>query len=51
MIYLDSIPNNYYFEFNWSLKSKNMAPRQFIESYPTSSFNVINPENFDSFLI
>lgn len=33
------------------MKSKIKVPGQFIDAYPTSSFSVINPENFDLFLI
>ncbi len=39
------------FEFKWNMKSKIKVPGQFIDAYTTSSFSVVNPENFDTFLI
>jgi len=38
------------FEFKWGTKKYPKPPKQFLEAYPGSSFSVIDPENYGSFL-
>lgn len=37
-------------EFKWSPKAKVKIPRPFVSSYPETKVNVINQNNFESFL-
>lgn len=39
------------YEFKWNPNSRVKSPRQFLNAYPESTFNVIHPENCDEFLI
>lgn len=39
------------YEFKWNPNSKVKSPRQFLNAYPQSSFNVIHPDNCDEFLL
>lgn len=38
------------YEFKWNPKSGKKFPRSFLEAYPENKTNLINPENFASFL-
>lgn len=38
------------FEFKWNPKAKASFPASFAEAYPGSSFGIINPENYQSFI-
>lgn len=38
------------FEFKWNPKSKAKLPRSFTETYPTTTFEIITPDNYESFL-
>ncbi|MDE5795906.1 MAG: DUF4143 domain-containing protein, partial [Muribaculaceae bacterium] len=38
------------FEFKWNPKAKARIPRIFMDTYPNSSFEVITPDNYRSFL-
>jgi predicted AAA+ superfamily ATPase len=38
------------YEFKWNLKKKEKTPSLFLSTYPGSSFEVINPDNFMDFL-
>jgi hypothetical protein len=38
------------YEFKWSTKKTPKVPTAFKESYPDSSYEVVNPENFLEFL-
>lgn len=42
--------NLYAFEFKWSEEKKGVLPKQFLEAYKGSSFEVINKDNFLNFL-
>ncbi len=39
------------FEFKWNPKAKVRAPKNFLESYPGSTFRVITPENFGEWML
>lgn len=39
------------FEFKWNPSAQYKYPKQFMESYPQSSFQVITPANIEEFLI
>ncbi len=38
------------YEFKWNKKAKVKPPKAFISTYPDSDFQLINPENFESFI-
>lgn len=38
------------YEFKWNVRAKASVPKTFMETYPSSSFNVITPENYHDFL-
>ena len=38
------------FEFKWSPRKKNTAPKVFMEAYPDSGYEVVTPENFLEFV-
>lgn len=38
------------YEFKWNVRAKAFVPKTFMEAYPSSSFNVITPENYHDFL-
>lgn len=38
------------FEFKWNPKSKAKLPRSFTETYPTTTFETVTPDNYQSFL-
>lgn len=38
------------FEFKWNGKARNSQPKAFVNSYPNSTYEVITPENYWSFL-
>ena len=38
------------FEFKWSGKARNARPKAFANSYPNSTFEVVTPENYWSFV-
>ena len=38
------------FEFKWNGKARNSQPRVFANSYPTSTYEVITPDNYWSFV-
>ncbi|GBU07477.1 ATPase [Bacteroidales bacterium] len=39
------------FEFKWNPDAKFKTPRQFLDNYPDSSFEIIHRDNFESFLM
>lgn len=39
------------FEFKWNRKRKAYLSKTFSNAYPLNTYSIINPENFDSFLI
>ena len=39
------------YEFKWNSKTKCKAPKQFLESYKNSTFNIITPDNMEEFLL
>ncbi|MDR0403863.1 MAG: ATP-binding protein [Treponema sp.] len=39
------------FEFKWNPSAKYKFPRQFMEQYPDTRFEVIGPDNIDEFLL
>lgn len=39
------------FEFKWSATRGARMPRAFAEAYPDAEWSVVNPENFDAFLM
>jgi uncharacterized protein len=39
------------YEFKWNPVAKTKTPETFMKSYPGSTFNVINPSNYHSFLL
>lgn len=39
------------YEFKWRKDGKASAPKQFVATYPESSFKVITPDNVDEFLL
>jgi uncharacterized protein len=39
------------FEFKWNSKAKNKFPLTFTKAYPNATQKMINPENFDAFLL
>ena len=39
------------FEFKWSPTRKAKAPKEWLETYPNASWEVISPENFAEFLV
>ena len=41
----------YAYEFKWNSKKKVKIPKSFNINYPDASFEVISPENYDSFLM
>ncbi len=38
------------YEFKWNKKAKAKPPKSFISTYPDSDFQLINPDNFESFI-
>lgn len=49
--YIEEIDGKLYaFEFKWNPKAKAKFPKPFSEAYPSSSFEVITPENYQSFI-
>lgn len=38
------------FEFKWNPKTKAYLPKAFMENYPNTSFEVVTPKNYNSFL-
>lgn len=38
------------FEFKWNGKARNSQPKAFANSHPNSTYEVITPENYRSFL-
>ncbi|MDE6835944.1 MAG: ATP-binding protein, partial [Muribaculaceae bacterium] len=38
------------FEFKWNPKTKASLPKAFMENYPNTSFEVVTPDNYHSFL-
>jgi len=41
----------YAYEFKWNPKAKHKTPKQFLEAYPESSFQVIHRDNIEDFLL
>ena len=39
------------YEFKWNSKAKTKTPHAFLNAYPGSSFQVVDPENMESFLL
>ena len=39
------------YEFKWNSKAKTKTPHTFLNAYPGSSFQVVDPENMESFLL
>jgi len=39
------------FEFKWNTKKTPKLPKAFMQAYPKSSFNVINPDNYTDFIL
>jgi predicted AAA+ superfamily ATPase len=39
------------YEFKWNSKAKTKTPHSFLNAYPGSSFQVVDPENMESFLL
>jgi len=39
------------FEFKYSPKKKVVVPKHFAEAYPTATFKVITPDNFEEFVL
>lgn len=39
------------YEFKWNASAKSKPPKQFQESYKESSFEIITPNNYESFLL
>lgn len=39
------------YEFKWNPKAKVKFPKQFIENYPGSNFEIIHRDNFENFLL
>lgn len=39
------------FEFKWNENAKAKIPKQFLENYKESNFNIITPKNYDEFLL
>ncbi len=50
--YVEYRNNNYYaFEFKWSSKKKAKIPRSFFTNYPESEAHIVNPNNFENYII
>ncbi len=50
--YIEETGQTYHaYEFKWSSRKRVKFPNDFINGYPDSSFNVVTPENIDSFLL
>lgn len=42
--------NLYGYEFKWNSKKNQVAPSEWLKSYPNTTFEIINPENFIDFI-
>ncbi|MFN7279800.1 MAG: ATPase, partial [bacterium] len=39
------------YEFKWNSKAKTKTPHAFLNAYPGSSFQFVDPDNMESFLL
>jgi predicted AAA+ superfamily ATPase len=39
------------FEIKWNVKKKPLLSKSFVKAYPDHEYNIINPDNYEQFLI